>query len=451
MTEVKEVAHFESLYPAESRFNEIGKMLEFLKHGHSCQIVGLPGTGQSTFLKLLAYNKAVRIKHLQEEQERFHFVLTNFSEVRKRPLVDITKFMFLTLADSLRERNLQEEYEKTYSIFKESIILNDELVMFQGLKNAVDYLTLEKGMTIVYLMDRFEEYIPLLTDDFFSNLRVLRNRAKYKFSAVFSVDRPLEDSIEPVLMADFYDFLAGHTVYLPLKDHTGMEFRMKHLEEITGKTVTESLRKTLLNLTGGMGRLTKNSLQAILSAESVGEQDLSSFLLSQPSVQSALYEIWRALSPSEQDFLLSNTTYPASDQDYPYLANIGLLKDGVITIPLLQEFLQQSLKTVEQQAGLKKISYNPETDTITQGKVTLSDKLTSAEFKLLRLLLEHPETVIDRETIINAVWKESVSTAGVTDQALDQLLFRVRKKIEDDPNNPHHIQTVKGRGIRFTP
>ena len=42
------------------------------------------------------------------------------------------------------------------------------------------------------------------------------------------------------------------------------------------------------------------------------------------------------------------------------------------------------------------------------------------------------------------------TTEGVTDQALDQLIFRLRKKIEDDPNNPEFIQTIKGRGLKFS-
>jgi DNA-binding winged helix-turn-helix (wHTH) protein len=53
--------------------------------------------------------------------------------------------------------------------------------------------------------------------------------------------------------------------------------------------------------------------------------------------------------------------------------------------------------------------------------------------------------------VINAVWENMQSTAGVTDQAVDQLIFRLRKKIESDPNNSIYIQTIKGRGFKFTP
>ena len=41
-----EQEHFESLYPEETRFEELEQMLHFIKEGNSCQVVGLPGVGR---------------------------------------------------------------------------------------------------------------------------------------------------------------------------------------------------------------------------------------------------------------------------------------------------------------------------------------------------------------------------------------------------------------------
>ena len=51
--------------------------------------------------------------------------------------------------------------------------------------------------------------------------------------------------------------------------------------------------------------------------------------------------------------------------------------------------------------------------------------------------------------MVNAVWGDLASTQGVTDQALDQLIFRLRKKIENNPNQPRHLLTIKGRGFKI--
>src|SRR3989338_6366238 len=97
----------ESLYPSDSWEKEIEKILSFVKKGQSVQLIGIPGVGRSDLLGLLSYNRNVRIKHLgEEEQVNYHFVLINFSEIKDQPVSEVMKFIFLSLIDSLRLRNI---------------------------------------------------------------------------------------------------------------------------------------------------------------------------------------------------------------------------------------------------------------------------------------------------------------------------------------------------------
>ena len=173
--------HLESEYPAESRSKEIKEILRFVEEGNSCQIIAAPGIGRGNILGFLTYNRAIRQHHLGDAQDLYHFVLVNFSEVKNRPLIDIMKFLFLELVSSLHERNKEEEFIIADNIFKESLSYQDELVLFQGFKKVIDYLSLEKKLTIVLLFERFETYIPRVSEEFFTYMRSLRNRAKYKF------------------------------------------------------------------------------------------------------------------------------------------------------------------------------------------------------------------------------------------------------------------------------
>ena len=151
------------------------------------------------------------------------------------------------------------------------------------------------------------------------------------------------------------------------------------------------------------------------------------------------------LAPAEQsDILLNTFEDPAVDR---YLEATGLVKDKQIQIPLFEKFVQQ-LNVIAKDTK-EKIVYDENTNSIRKGKAVLSDSLTSSEFRLLRYLLQNQERVVERDEIISIVWAGVKSTAGITDQAVDQLIFRLRRKIEDDPNNPRHLQTVKGRGVRF--
>lgn len=447
-----ESSHFESLYPEDSRFEEIEQILSYVKEGNSCQVISLPGVGRSNLFGLLSYNRGVRLKHLGENQEWFHFILVNFSEIRKKPLTEATKFLFLSLIDSLRERGLNEESQKTNSFLKEALPFTDELVLFQGLKRVTDYLAIEKELTVVFLFDRFEEYVPMLTNDFFANLRVLRNRAKYRFSIVFSLNRPLEDMLEPSLFADFYEFLAGHAVYLPLLDKKGLDFRLAYLEKVSGKKIPEDQKNKLIELTAGHGKLTRLCAETLLTKnyELGVKNNKLEHLIEQKPVRGALFEIWNALRPAEQTHLTKGLfSKEYEDEHTSYLEKVGLVKDGKIAILLFEIFVQEQ-KSATEQLSNRAMVYDSERNEIKRRNAILSDQLSALEFRLLKFLLQNQNRIIQREELVNAVWTDVQSQAGVTDQAIDQLIYRLRRKIEEDPNNPKQLQTIKGRGVKFT-
>jgi hypothetical protein len=76
--------------------------------------------------------------------------------------------------------------------------------------------------------------------------------------------------------------------------------------------------------------------------------------------------------------------------------------------------------------------------------------LTAAEARLLVYLQAHPGQVCEKDDLVKAVWPEDrVYSSGIRDDSLTQLVRRLRCKIETDPGQPEHIQTVPGRGYRY--
>jgi biotin operon repressor len=78
----------------------------------------------------------------------------------------------------------------------------------------------------------------------------------------------------------------------------------------------------------------------------------------------------------------------------------------------------------------------------------LSPPLSLAQYRLLELLLENEERVVSRDEIVSAVWSEE-EALGVSEQAIDALVRRLRDRIVAVDPDHSYIVTVRGHGFRL--
>jgi DNA-binding response OmpR family regulator len=76
--------------------------------------------------------------------------------------------------------------------------------------------------------------------------------------------------------------------------------------------------------------------------------------------------------------------------------------------------------------------------------------LTAQEFKVLKFFVSNPERVISREELLNKVWGYNNNYYPST-RTVDNQLVKLRQKLEREPANPVHFQTVHGAGYKFVP
>lgn len=72
--------------------------------------------------------------------------------------------------------------------------------------------------------------------------------------------------------------------------------------------------------------------------------------------------------------------------------------------------------------------------------------LTLMEVKLLRFLIENEGRTVSRKTILEDVWNLQEDTDT---RAIDNFIVRLRKYVEDEPNNPKIVRTVRGVGYKL--
>ncbi len=73
-------------------------------------------------------------------------------------------------------------------------------------------------------------------------------------------------------------------------------------------------------------------------------------------------------------------------------------------------------------------------------------QLTLMEAKLLKYLIENAGVAVSRKTILEEVWDLNEDTDT---RAIDNFIVRLRRYLEDAPENPKILQTVRGIGYRF--
>jgi len=73
-------------------------------------------------------------------------------------------------------------------------------------------------------------------------------------------------------------------------------------------------------------------------------------------------------------------------------------------------------------------------------------KLSRKEYDLMLFLYSNASNICSRDEIIQAVWPESHDPAAISDATIDQLVHRLREKVEPEPARPARIISKKAFG-----
>ena len=71
---------------------------------------------------------------------------------------------------------------------------------------------------------------------------------------------------------------------------------------------------------------------------------------------------------------------------------------------------------------------------------------TATEFRLLEYMARHSGQVFTRDQLLDAVWRDR---QYVTERSVDVYVRKLREKIEQQPDSPEYLRTVRGAGYRF--
>lgn len=143
----------------------------------------------------------------------------------------------------------------------------------------------------------------------------------------------------------------------------------------------------------------------------------------------------------------------ANDLEVSVVMGLDMGADDYITKPFKARELVSRIKNVLRRTKVKNDSNIIQMHNIVidmkQAKVFkngIDVMLTALEYKILLILSLNPNIVFSREKILADIW--DVNEAYVNDNTLTVYIKRIREKIEDDPNEPKIILTVRSIGYK---
>jgi len=116
-----------------------------------------------------------------------------------------------------------------------------------------------------------------------------------------------------------------------------------------------------------------------------------------------------------------------------------------ITAPVTQD-LPEVISSVGNRAGRMEI--DTEARRVFIHGIEIDPPLSLPQYRLLELLYLNQGRVCTREEVIETVWPEAVGE-GVSEQAIDALVRRLRDRLAEMDENTQYVVTVRGHGFRL--
>jgi DNA-binding response OmpR family regulator len=82
------------------------------------------------------------------------------------------------------------------------------------------------------------------------------------------------------------------------------------------------------------------------------------------------------------------------------------------------------------------------------GSKEIAPPLSAPQYRLLEALYRQPSRVVPREEVIGHVWPDAAG-AGVSEQAVDALVRRLRDRLAELDADRQYVVTVRGHGFRL--
>lgn len=142
----------------------------------------------------------------------------------------------------------------------------------------------------------------------------------------------------------------------------------------------------------------------------------------------------------------------ASGDEYSVVAGLDMGADDYIAKPFRPRELISRIRSVLRRCKKEQrilscgdLNVNVSSATVTKGEKELF--LSALEYRLLLILLQNKGQILTRNQLLEEIW--DASGEYVNDNTLSVYMKRLREKIEENPQSPRLLHTIRGIGYRM--
>lgn len=470
------VEHPELLYGRHKALQRIFRRLFWTEPPPSLQITGLARFGKSSVLNVISCLNDPRysdyfMREFGLERERLKNTLVVHVNCAGLSINDSSQFWKLmnqqltrALPASLNKAEIQQD-GTTFEDF------------------TIRLFDIKQYKLFIFLFDEFERIVRQAYIDVSHNLRFLLEESKGRLTYITATPRTLYDYYKERAdakdMAPLFSYFDPEPIYLGSLEPVGVQNFIKMPSANHGITFSNEDIDFVLNKGGQHPDLTRLLCKYLFDHYqlSPGKRIAYRTLYDQMEryFEPFCNIIKKELSDTQLEALVHVATFsnmrgiPDGVQDE--LTKLGLLicdpennqihifseilsnflsKEGPVETELIRFENEPEQKGVSSGSN-QEVSSNPPTLKVWEKRraVQVGDKLerlSPNEWKLFTYLRDHANQICTRNDLISAL---SSNGAEFTGAALDITISRLRQKIEPEPDKPHSIITVRGRGYRF--
>jgi len=439
---------------------DVENILRYLYAMQCVEIVGMSNIGKSALMRLLA-QPDVWVQELGEAAQEFLPVYIDCNRI-----LDLTEQGFCELV----LRCLQEA-SPSLAMLPDLVHAYDMLVA-----PASDFqvpLSFSRGLTaalvsnprkLVLLFDEFDDPYRQIDPRVFLNLRAVQDRHNAQLAFVTASSRPLTTLNADGRHGEFAELFSHRSWYLAPLTRPDTELQVRRFMTAYEAPFTAADIDWIYQWSGGHPRMVEGVCRilhgALEAAESLPadamerwhfHRKIAGTLMSDDYLTRECDKIWEESTPEEQRELAG---LAIADHEPNRAIVDELLRRHVLNrvesrpqifCHLLAESVQR--RSTSEWSGSTTLWVDTASGAVWVNGAP-AEVLTALEYKLILVLFQNRNKIVDKYQIVTDVWGESY-IGEVDDARIEKLISRLRQKIEPDPVSPTFLTTVRGRGYRL--